>query len=97
MAKHAVAVMHIATELSAGRLVGPTPQTFHGMLHTRLMGFVHKGHYTGTSKWKVIIDLSSPRRAIVNDSISEHQCSLWYASVYDLWRLIRSSDPYFDS
>ena len=50
------------------------------------MGLVPKGHNTG--RWRLIVDLSSPRWASVNDGISEDLCSLRYASLDDALRLI---------
>ena len=82
---------HIVAEVSAGRLVGPIPQMFHSKVHTSPMGLVPKGHRSG--RWRLIVDLSSPHQANVNDGISEDWCSLQYASLDDALRLICHLGP----
>ena len=59
---------------SAGRLVGLIPKIFHSMVYTILMGLVPKGHKS--DRWWLIVDLSSPRWAIMNDSISKDIAAL---------------------
>ena len=83
--------MHIATELSAGCLVGPIPQLFHGMVHTSAMGLVPKGHNSGM--WWLIVDLSYLHQASVNDGISVDLSSVGYASVDDALKLICHFGP----
>ena len=91
MANQVVVSSHITTELAAGRLVGPIPVCFHGMVQTSPMGLVPKGHNTG--KWRLIVDLSCPPQFSVNDGIEEDLCSLRYASLDDAVRLISHLGP----
>ena len=55
------------------------------------MGLVPKGH--NTCRWRLIVDLSSPRRASVNDGNSKELCSLRYALLDDALRLICHFGP----
>lgn len=77
----------IASELDAGRMVGPLPREVVERVHTSPIGLVPKGH--SGSEWRMIVDLSSPSSASVNDGISEELCSIKYASVEDAVRLIK--------
>ena len=47
---------------------------------------IPKGHQTG--KWRLIVDLSAPKGASVNDGIRPELCSLTYASVDDAVRVV---------
>ena len=77
--EHPVTVTnHIQEELRLGRLVGLTPLSLCVHVHTSPLGLVPKPH---SNKWRLIVDLSSPRGRSVNDGISSSLCSLSYASV----------------
>ena len=91
LANQAVVSRHIATELAAGRLIGPLPQALHDFVHTSPIGLVPKGHNTG--KWRMIVDLSSPDSTSVNNGVSEDLCSLCYPSIDDALRLICHLGP----
>ena len=69
----------IASELAAGRLLGPISQDKLPLIHTSPLGLVPKSHQT--NRWRMIHDLSSPRDYSVNDGIPQELCSLRYASV----------------
>ena len=79
LANQAVVGSYIADEVKVGRLVGPILYSFRGFVHTSPIGLVPKGHASG--KWRMIVDLSSPRAASVNSGIDEALCSLRYASL----------------
>ena len=76
----------INAELRAGRLVGPITSHIRPLLHTSPIGLVPKGH--ATNKWRVIVDLSSPAKASVNDGIESELCSLRYATLDNALQLI---------
>ena len=50
-------------------------------LHTSRFGVIPKGHQSG--KWRLIVNLSAPKWASVNDGIRPELCSLHSASVDD--------------
>ena len=52
-----------------------------GDIHVSKLGVIPKKHQPG--KWRLIVDLSSPKGASTNDFISPSLCSLSYASVDD--------------
>lgn len=68
-----------AAEVTAGRLYGPLSSYMAPLVHVSPMGLVPKAHQT--NKWRLIVDLSCPIGASVNDGIDEKLCSLRYASV----------------
>ena len=68
---------YLADELGAGRLVGPLAQP-PPCLQVSRFGVIPKGSQPG--KWRLIVDLSSPEGASVNDGVSEDLCSLRYPS-----------------
>ena len=72
----------LSIEVSAGRL-RPTD----GACHISPIGLVPKsGH---PHKWRLIVDLSSPRSASVNDGIHTNLCSLKYAAIDQALLFIR--------
>ena len=75
---------YLAAECAAGRVVGPLSNSdvaASAPLHTSRFGVIPKGHQSG--KWRLIVDLSAPKGASVNDGIRPELCSLRYASVDD--------------
>ena len=68
---------YLQAELQAGRIVGPLPATV--AIHTSRFGVIPKSGQP--NKWRLILDLSSPRGHSVNDAISKDLCSLRYATV----------------
>ena len=70
---------YLAAEVAAGRVAGPlaTPPWPH--LHTSPFGVIEKNHQPG--KWRLILDLSSPRGHSVNDGIPKDPFSLQYVTV----------------
>ena len=68
---------YLRTELQAGRIVGPIPDT--PLLQISRFGAIPKPGQPG--KWRLILDLSSPLYSSVNDGIAKDLCSLKYATV----------------
>ena len=69
---------HIRSELERGSLVEPLHPSLAACVHTSPIGLVPKSQ---SDKWWMIVDLSAPGGASVNDGISADVCSLTYASV----------------
>ena len=71
---------YLALESKLGRIEGPldigTP-----CIITNRFGVIPKQHQPG--KWRLIVDLSHPKGASVNDGIEQDLCSLSYASIDD--------------
>ena len=78
-------------EVQIGRLVGPLPQPWQRVVHCSPIGLVPKAHVH--NKWRMIVDLSSPRGSSINDGINEESCSLSYVSLDDAVGLIQSLGP----
>ena len=91
MGKAEVVRTHIDTELAAGQLIGPITQGAQAHVQPSPIGLVPKGH-TG-DKWRLIVDLSSPRSTSVNNGISAELCSMKYASLDSAVKLIRQLGP----
>lgn len=72
---------------SDGRVLGPLDPAAFPYIHTSRFGVVPKG---STDKWRLIVDLSSPEGASVNDGIESHLSTLSYVGVRDAAEGIRS-------
>ena len=70
---------YLASEVKAGRVLGPVPPEQAQSLQVNRLGLVPKAHQTG--KWRLIVDLSFPKGSSVNDGIKSEECSLHYTSV----------------
>ena len=81
LANPSVVENHIATEVSAGRLVGPVAGPLTPLVHVSPLGLVPKSHQV--DRWRMIVDMSFPHGNSVNDGIPPELCSLAYASVDD--------------
>ena len=80
---------YLAGECKLGRVVGllsTADMTASAPIHTSRFGVIPKGHQTG--KWRLIVDLSAPKGASVNDGIRPELCSLTYVSVDDAVRIV---------
>ena len=76
---------YLAKECAEGRVLGPFPlQAVPGVQVSRF-GVIPKGK---TGKWRLIVDLSSPEGASVNDGIDPCLCSLTYVTVDDAARAV---------
>ena len=71
---------YIEGEVSCKRLV-EVQSHCAGSVHVSKLGVIPKKHQPG--KWRMIVDLSSPSGASVNDFVDPSLCSLKYASVDD--------------
>ena len=71
---------YLVTECGGGRLLGPLDPTQWNTVMISSFGVIPKGN---TGKWRVIVDLSSPEGASVNDAIDPELCSLSYCGVED--------------
>ena len=69
----------LSSELRAGRVYGPVGPELLPAVHINRFGLVPKGH--GSGLWRLIVDLSFPRGASVNDGIEPEVCSVHYTSV----------------
>ncbi len=81
MANRTVVWDYIEAERMVGCPVGPIREQLSPMVHTSPIGLVPKSHQV--NKWRMIIDLSSPRGHSINDGISQELSSLKYAKVDD--------------
>ena len=73
---------YLDLECSLGRVVGPVePESLPG-IHVSSFGVIPKWQQPG--KWRLIVDLSRPEGASVNDGISSHLCSMTYMRVDDV-------------
>ena len=80
---------YLRTELQAGRIVGPIPDSPH--IQISRFGVIPKSGQP--SKWRLILDLSSPHGNSVNDAIQKDLCSLKYATVDQAVRRILCLGP----
>ena len=72
---------YIAEELELNRLIRlPLASPWSGHIHCSPFGVIPK---KGGNKWRLIVDLSSPEGASVNDGISSALTSIRYASIDD--------------
>ena len=71
---------YIKRELALRR-ISVVPPEAHNFIHTSSFGVIPKKSQPG--KWRLIVDLSSPPYASVNDHISRELSSLTYVSVDD--------------
>ncbi len=70
---------YLDTGCSAGRVLGPFEPSQVPELHVSRFGVIPKPHQPG--KWRLIVDLSHPMGASVNDGIARSLCSLTYMKV----------------
>ncbi len=82
---------YIAEECTAGRMVGPLPDSIASHIHCSPIGLVPKGRNSG--KWRMIVDLSHPSLRSVNDGIGTDLCSLRYTSMDDALRFVQCLGP----
>ena len=65
--------------------MGPLDHAQFSCVHTSRFGIIPKG---SSGRWRLIVDMSAPEGASINDGISESLCSLSYVSVSDAVRNI---------
>lgn len=73
---------YLAVECAAGRVLGPLPPDDFPQVH---VGVIPK---KTPGKWRLIIDLSAPEGASVNDGVSSELCSMRYISVEHATRAV---------
>ena len=78
---------HIQEEVWSFRLLGPIPPFLATTCHTSPIGLIPKPNQPG--QWRLIVDLSAPAGASVNDAIHPDLCSLRYASLDDATRVVQ--------
>ena len=78
----------LETEVKKGHLVGPLVPAHFPFVQTSSLGAVPKKHTQ--NKWRLILDLSHPKNASVNDGIDRSLCSLSYMKVDDVVQEILS-------
>ena len=71
---------YLAKECSEGRVLGPLDPSEFPYVHTSRFGVIPKG---SSGKWRLIVDMSSPEGASINDGIPRELYSLSYVSVTD--------------
>ena len=74
---------YLAEECAQGRVVGPFDPGHLPGVQVSKFGVIPK---STPGKWRLIVDLSSPDGASVNDGIGEEACSLSYVTVDDAAR-----------
>ena len=73
---------YLQNELDKGRVAGPFVHPPWPNLHVSCFGVIPKKHQPG--KWHLILDLSSPPDASVNDGIPRDSYSVHYTTVDDI-------------
>ena len=71
---------YLAKECSGGRVLGPLYPSEFPYVHTSRFGVIPKG---SPGKRRLIVDMSSPEGASINDGIPRELCLLSYVSVKD--------------
>ena len=77
---------YLANECREGRVAGPFSSSPYPSLHINRFGVVPKRSAPGS--WRLILDLSHPPGASVNDGIPQDPFSMQYVSVDDAIRFI---------
>ena len=82
---------YLSAEVAHRRVAGPYPYPPLPFLQTSPFGVIPKRHQPG--KWRLILDLSSPQGASVNDGIPKDPFSMRYISVDDAIRSLVDIGP----
>ena len=77
---------YLKDEVRLGRVLGPLEPRSHPRVQINRFGLVPKNHQPG--KWRLIVDLSHPRGASVNDGVEPELCSMKYTSVDEAVRKV---------
>ena len=77
---------YLATEVSLGRVAGPFASPPVPLLHVSSFGVIPKKGQRG--KWRLIVDLSSPGGASVNDGINPDEFTLHNTTVDQFIRMV---------
>ena len=81
---------YLDKELTLGRIFEVRPE-LGKVVHISKFGVIPKSGQPG--KWRLILDLSSPRGSSVNDGVDKRLCSMHYTTFEDALRAIRSAGP----
>ena len=71
---------YLLAECCEGRVLGSLDPSGFPHVHTSRIGVIPK---STPEKWRLIVDMSSPAGASVNDGILEVLCSLSYVTIND--------------
>lgn len=82
---------YLANEVRLGRVAGPFSRPPIPSLHVSSFGVIPKRGQAG--KWRLIVDLSSPRGASVNDGINPESFTLQYIRVDTIIRMVAKFGP----
>ena len=77
---------YLRCERDAGRVLGPITGVAKAGVHVNRFGVIPKPYQPG--KWRLIVDLSHPKGASINDGVDPNLCSVSYSSVDDAAREI---------
>ena len=77
---------YLAHEVSRGRVAGPFRSPPLPNLHISSFGVIPKKGQPG--QWRLIVDLSSPGGASVNDGINAHEFTFHYITVDQIIRMV---------
>jgi len=77
---------YLDKEVKLGRVLGPLEPNLHPQVHINRFGVIPKKHQPG--RWRLIVDLSHPKGASVNDGIEPELCTLHYTSVDEAVRKV---------
>ena len=80
---------YLEKEVGLGRVIDPLKPEEYPTVHISRFGVIPKNHQPG--KWSLIVDLSHPTGASVNDGIEPELCTLKYTSVDEAVRVVLSS------
>ena len=79
---------YLAKECSEGRVMGPLDPASYPFVHTSRFGVIPKG---SSGKWRLIVDMSAPEGASVNDGVRKQLSSLSCVGISDaaegIWQL----------
>ena len=70
---------YLQEEVSLGRVIGPLPTDVASRVHCSPFGVIPKKHAPG--KWRLIVELSSPKKFSINDGIDPSWCLQSYVTV----------------
>ena len=76
-----VVEQYIGVECEAGRLMGPLDRSKFPHVHISPFGVIPKSE---PSKWRLILDLFSPKGNSINNGVDRHLSSLSYVSIDDI-------------
>ena len=82
---------YLEKEVRLGRVFGPVEEAVLPTAHINRFGIIPKPHQPG--KYRLIVDLSHPRGASVNDGIERELCSMKYTSVDEAVRVVVALGP----